>query len=234
VSDERTDNSGIDLADDATVDRPEQDDPSLPSDDGASDELSTADRTDGPGSRHRLRVLLPWILVVLAIAVAVASTWRWQELAALERTREDVAAASSQFVSILTTWDASAGMGGTRDDLREAGTEDFGRDIEELFGTTEDLQGLATLGARSDGEVRQVYVQSLSGDRAESLVVVVQQVSTDEVEVPEIHLRYASLGLLRVDGRWLVDDLELLLDTSPGADTGAVGPEAGEQQEDEG
>jgi hypothetical protein len=165
-----------------------------------------------------LRTALPWVLVVLAVAVAVVSTWRWQELAAVERAREDVAAATSQFVTTLTTWDASAGMVETREALRSGGTELFGSDVDELFGSTEDLRGLAELGARSEGEVRQVYVQSLQDDRAETLAVVLQQVTTAEVQDPEFHLRYAAVELQLVEGRWLVDQLELLVDTSPSSD----------------
>lgn len=211
-------------------------DPGGLGDEGGASLDASAPAADPASRRGRLRTLLPWVLVVLAVAVAVASTWRWQQLAAVERSREDVAAATSRFVTTLTTWDASAGMTETRDELRERGTEGFARDVDELFGTTEDLRGLADLGATSSGEVRDVYVQSLGGDRAEALAVVVQQVTTDTVEIPEVHLRYASVVLRHLDGRWLVDDLELLIDTSPAATAGpapGTGGGASEPAEDE-
>jgi hypothetical protein len=208
VSDEHAEASAaVDVADDPTEgDTPLVDEP-----------WSEAPAGSVPATRGRLRTALPWVLVVLAVAVAVVSTWRWQELAAVDRTRADVATATSQFVAILTTWDATEGMATTRDQLRERGSETFARDVDELFGSTEDLRGLAELGARSEGDVRDVFVQSVAGDHAEALAVVLQQVTTDAVPLPEVHLRYASVTLQRVDGRWLVDDLELLIDTSPTA-----------------
>jgi hypothetical protein len=183
-----------------------------------------------PGPRTSARRLVPWILVVLAVAVAVVSTWRWQELAGLERTREDVAAATSRFVTSLTSWDAAEGMAATRDELRTRGTEAFARDVDELFGSTEDLRGLEELGARSEGEVRDVYVQRLDGARAETLAVVVQRVTTSQVTDPEVHLRYAAVTLERVEGGWLVDDLELLVDADPAG--GAAAPTAEPEPED--
>jgi hypothetical protein len=192
---------------------------------------SADDTATTPGPRPSARRLVPWVLVVLAVAVAVVSTWRWQELAGLERTREDVAAATSQFVTTLTSWDAAEGMAATRDELRARGTEDFARDVDELFGSTEDLRGLEELGARSQGEVRDVYVQRLDGDRAETLALVVQRVTTSEVTDPEVHLRYAAVTLERVEGSWLVDDLELLVDAAPTG--GAAAPTTEPEPEDE-
>jgi hypothetical protein len=198
--------------------------------DGIASDAIHATESDPP-ARHATRRLVPWIVVVLAVAVALVSTWRWQELAGLERTRGDVAAATSGFVTTLTSWDATAGMTTTRDELQERGTETFARDVDDLFGSTEDLRGLEELGARSEGEVRDVYVQRLDGDRAETLAVVVQRVTTSEVTDPEVHLRYAAVTLERIDGRWLVDDLELLIDADPAG--GAAAPTTDPEPEDE-
>jgi hypothetical protein len=171
-------------------------------------------------------VVVAIVLLLVAVAVAAYTTWQWQQLAAAEQAREDVEVATMQFVTTLTNWDAGAGMVETREALRDAGTETFARDVDELFGTTEDLRGLADLGARSEGEIRDVFVQSLDGDRAETFAVVLQQATTDTVEVPELHLRYASLALVQVDGRWLVDDLTLLVDSAPDATGTAPAPSA--------
>jgi hypothetical protein len=217
-----TTDTGTDVGD-ADGLTPEADDPT-----GTTPQPRDAEAT--PRSRTSVRQLLPWILVVLAVAVAVVSTWRWQEVAGLERTREDVAAATSGFVTTLTSWDAAAGMTATRDELRSRGTEDFARDVDELFGSTEDLRGLEELGARSEGEVRDVYVQRLDGDRAQTLAVVVQRVTTTEVTDPEVHLRYAAVTLERIDGGWLVEDVELLVDADPSG--GAAAPSAEPEPED--
>jgi hypothetical protein len=233
-TDDRTDPaSGVDVYEEGATTEPHLDE--LP-----PDENTQGHEPDGHGrssSVVRLPMALVAIAVVLtlvAIVIAGYSTWQWQNVAAVERAREDVEVTTLQFVTTLTTWDAAEGMTATRDALREAGTERFARDVDELFGTTEDLRGLAELGARSEGEVRDVFVQSIEGDRAEAFAVVLQQATTEVVETPEVHLRYASLVLERVEGRWLVDDLELLVDTAPGGGSSApVAPSSDEAAEDE-
>jgi hypothetical protein len=234
-TDDRTDpSSGVDVFEEASSDtEPHPDGPS-------PDPAAEGGEQRGHGQSSSV-VRLPMalvavavVLVLVSVAIAGYSTWQWQAVASLEQAREDVEVTTLQFVTTLTTWDAAEGMTATRDALREAGTERFARDVDELFGTTEDLRGLAELGARSEGEVRDVFVQSIEGDRAEAFAVVLQQATTDVVETPEVHLRYASLVLERVEGRWLVDDLELLVDTAPGGGTSApVAPSADEAAEDE-
>jgi hypothetical protein len=222
------------------VDVFEERDPETGSDPDAPPPATTTEgdaETRRPASTVRLPtalVVVAVVVVLVAVAIAGYSTWLWQAVASEDRAREDIQVATLQFVTTLTTWDATEGMTATRDALREAGTERFARDVDELFGTTEDLRGLAELGARSEGEVRNVFVQSVDGDRAEAFAVVLQQATTDVVETPEVHLRYASLVLERVDGRWLVDDLELLVDTAPGgASSAPVAPSADEAAEGE-
>lgn len=159
---------------------------------------------------------LPWIVATVAalsalatiVAAAVLITEARRptaDLAAVEQT-------AGQFALELTTWDASDGMGDTREALREAGTETFAADVDALFGGTDDLATLEELGARSEGEVRDVFVQSLEGDEAEALAVVVQRVTTEATEGEEVSLRYALLTMQR-DGRtWRVDAVELVVD----------------------
>jgi hypothetical protein len=59
---------------------------------------------------------------------------------------------------------------------------------------------------------------------------VVQRVSTEASEFPEVHRRFASLVLQRLDGRWLVEDLELLVDTAPASGAPAA-PAGGAEPE---
>ncbi|MFA9429385.1 hypothetical protein [Egicoccus sp. AB-alg2] len=177
-----------------------------------------ADAGEARGRRSSWLPWLPWLLVALAVAVAVVATWRWQELAGHERQRAAVTAAAGDFAVALTNWDAGDGMADTRESLRAGGTETFAQDVDDLFGGTEDLAALTELGARSDGDVRDVFVQSLDGDRAEALAVVVQRLTTDEGQ--ETNVRYARMTLSAADTGWLVDDVELLVDAAQQAAPG--------------
>jgi hypothetical protein len=169
-----------------------------------------------PAARGRasLRRLAPWVLLALALAIAVASTAQWRSLAAAEEQRGDVERTAASFVLTLTTWDATQGMAATREELREAGTERFAGEVDELFGTTEDLAGLEEVAASSQGEVRHAFVQEIDGDRALALVVATQRLTADVVDGEEVSVRYAEVALVRSGGGWLVDDVELLVDVA--------------------
>lgn len=203
---------------DRHLDRPAAADDDIASDEhGTTEHGDDGDRPSGGGWRPRPRQVLraaPWVLLVLALAVAVTSTVQWQQLAAEQAMREEVDAAAGSFVLTLTTWDASEGMAATREELREAGTERFAGEVDELFGTTEDLAGLEDIGARSEGEVRRSFVQEVEDDRATALVVVDQRITADVLDGEEASVRYAELDLVRTSGDWLVDEVELLVDVA--------------------
>ena len=166
------------------------------------------------GAPGRVRRLAPWVLLALALAVAVASTGQWRSLAALEEEREEVERVAATFVLTLTTWDATEGMAATREQLREAGTERFAGEVDELFGTTEDLEGLEEVTASSQGEVRRAFVQEIDDEQALALVVARQRLTADVVEDEEVSMRYAEIALARSNGDWRVDDVELLVDAA--------------------
>jgi hypothetical protein len=159
---------------------------------------------------------MPWTIAGIALLVAIATAIGAAFLVAdARRPAGDLAAveqATGQFALALTNWDASEGMGETREELRAAGTERFAADVDELFGGTDDLATLAELGARSTGEVRDVLVQRIEGDQAVALAVVVQRVTTEVTEGEEVSLRYAELTLTRDGGAWRVDQVDLVVD----------------------
>lgn len=169
--------------------------------------------------------LLPWVLLVLALAAAAVSTWQLQELRAEEGVREDVERAAGTFMLTLTTWDGTQGMGETREELRAAGTDRFAGEVDELFGTTEDLAGLAEIGASSEGDIRRTYVQEVDGDQATALVIVAQRISSDLTEEVDASVRYAEVQLLERDGEWRIDEVELLIDAVQQEGEQTVSPE---------
>lgn len=185
---------------------------------------------------RRWREPTAWVLLALALALAALSTAQWQRLAAVERDRDAVRETATDFMTTLTNWDASDGMAGVRRALREQGTERFADEVDELFGTTQDLVGLQELSARSEGEIVRAHVQALEGDDAVALVVVEQRLVAEAPGSEENTMRYAELDLERDAGPWLVDDVELLVDASdragsppPVGDAPGGAPDAEEQ-----
>jgi nucleoid DNA-binding protein len=186
---------------------PEAPDPAGPDDPDAGGATAVGRPERGPR--------LPWIVAGVAVVVAMVALVAAAVLVSgAQRPEADLAAVeqtAGEFALALTNWDASDGMGDTREQLRGYGTETFAADVDDLFGGTDDLATLAELGARSDGEVRDVLVQRLDGDAATALVVVVQRVTTEVTEGEEVSLRYAELQLVR-DGDWRIDQVDLVVD----------------------
>lgn len=155
--------------------------------------------------------LLPWIVAVVAILVAAFSTFQWLTLQGQADTRAAVQRTAEEFMVALTNWDASDGLQDTRDALKAAGTGDFVGEVDELFGGTlgADLEAAAAV---STGEVQDVFVQRIEGDEAVALGVVVQELTTNLTDEPDRTVRSARLTLQRVDGAWLVSNVQLLVD----------------------
>lgn len=179
------------------------------------------DRAGRRGGWRRWREPVAWALLVAALALAAVSTVQWQRLEGIEQDRAAAREAATEFMTTLTTWDATQGMGGVRESLRDASTERFADEIDQLFGSTEDLAGLSALSARSEGEILRAHLQSVEGDDAVALVVAEQRLVAEEAAREQASTRYAELDLERADGAWLIDDVELLID-SDGGRTGAL------------
>ena len=197
---------------------------------------ATTDDAPGPAATRGASWWIGWVLAALGlIGTVVLGTLLLTQDDGAERAAAEEAA--GRFALALTTWDASdGGMAQTREELRDASTDGFDSEVEQLFGGTDDLAELEEIGARSTAEVEQLLVEQVDGDQAEVLAVLTQRVTTEITEGEETSLRYARMGLLREDGEWQVDRVELLVDLLqetaerlPGADIpgGDLGLEEG-------
>lgn len=184
------------------------------------------DGSHGPGAAARAWQLLPWLVAVIAVAVAVVSIVLWRGLAEETATRDTVATAASNFLVTLTSWDATDGLDDTREALREAGTGRFAEEVDQLFGDTQDLAQLQDLGARSEGTIQDLFVQSVEGNQAEVFAVVVQRVDVDGSEQSSRTDRFARLRLERTQAGWQVANVELIADLAGTPTEGAVPQDA--------
>lgn len=156
-----------------------------------------------------LRRAAPWLVAVLALALAGWSTWQWQVLAAREDAALTVRATATDVLTVLTNWDAED-LDTTRASLEDAGTDAFAEQVDEFVGPRA-AEALAAAGTRSEGEVEDVFVQTLDDDRAVVFAIVSQALVSDDTEgVVQPATRAAELRLQLVDGRWLVDGIDLI------------------------
>lgn len=190
--------------------------------DGATDPDDTigdGDPDDRAPGRRWPSVPLPWLVAALAILVAGFSTVQWLGLQAEADAREEVQRAAAEFMATLTNWDATDGLEATRDELRAVGTGPFLDEVDELFGGSLGAD-LEAADAVSDGEVQDVFVQRIEGDEAVAFGVVLQRLETNLAADADRTLRSARITLQRVDGVWLVSNVQLLMDD------GAAPPDA--------
>lgn len=184
----------------------------------ATDAAGTTEAPTPGTPRRRLTSLLPWTIAALAVAVAVVAIVQWRDLADREAAREDVAATASAFLVHLTTWDADDGLDDTRAALEAAGTDGFRAEVDDLFGG-ELGEALEEVGAASEGEVRDLFVQRIEGDQALVFAVVVQRVDADADE--QVTVRSARVHLERSGDGWLVAQVDLVEDALVGQGAGS-------------
>jgi hypothetical protein len=156
-------------------------------------------------------VLVPWVLVVVLGAVTAVALLQWQQTRARDTARDQARFAAIEVARLLTEWDASDGLEDTRTALQAVAGDDFAEQIDELFGADE-VQQLVEAKVTSDGEIGDVFVQSLEGDLAEVFVVVTQTTTTQTVDVPTTVVQRAAITLERQDGQWIAVSVELTSD----------------------
>lgn len=178
-------------------------------------EAPTAPPTDTVGGKGSSRLgslpgWLPWVLVVVTSAVAAFSTAQWLSLQSEANTRAAVERVAGRFVTTLITWDAADGLDETLDELRSMGTGRFLDEAEELFGGGTLRAQLEALEATSEGEVRDLFVQRIEGDSALVFVVAEQTIATSVSPDVDESLRSARIELVRVDGEWRIENVDLV------------------------
>lgn len=154
-----------------------------------------------------VRSIVPWIVVVALAAVTAICAFGWWQAGRGDASRVAIEAVAGRAVSTLTTWDASD-LGPVEQAVDEFGTEDFQQEAREIFG--EFSVGLEQADVTSRGEVLELAVAEVAGDRAVALASVRQEVTNTSTEAAPVASCWgARVTLTQVDGTWLVDQLSL-------------------------
>lgn len=152
-----------------------------------------------------LAIVIGVLLVVGAIAVALLQVGRVRDLEDDLDARDEVSAASATFGEVYLSYDFDdPDRSGERvlDLITPAFAEDFESTrapaIEELF---------SNLGTTTVAETQDVFVGAVTDDTASALVVVDVVATSDASGTQELTNLTFLLELVRVGGRWLVDDV---------------------------
>lgn len=168
-----------------------------------------------PARRSRryglVAVLVPWVLAVVFAGIAAVALVQWQSYRTAQAAEQEAKTAAIEVVRLLTDWDATDGLEDTRAALQAVAGGDFADQIDELFGA-EEVQQLVDAQVSSEGEIGDLFVQSIEGDIAEVFAVVTQTTTTETVELPTTVVQRAAITLERQDGRWIAVAVELTSD----------------------
>lgn len=214
-----------------TDDRPAVDDTTV-SDAGAT----ASDEQPAVKGLHRRRGIgsflrsswLPWIVAVLAIAIAVFSAIQASQarsevaqLRAAERVRAEVAREANTVALRLTTFEGED-IEQWYTDIRDTATGKFKDQLGQVF-NQETRDTVREIGVVSVGEIQDLFVQDVDGDDARAFALVKQTyVNSSTPDPVEDHQRM-DIHLKRVNGRWLASEVAVL------GPNGVIAPSDAEQ-----
>lgn len=154
-----------------------------------------------------------WIAWTLAAALAVVAAFavvQWRSLAEPAAAVDSARDAAVEYVTTLSTWDASEGLEPTYAALVAGATDEFVPEVDEVFGN-EQREELVASDAVSTGTIEDVLTGGLEDGRVAVVVVVEQFVVTGPSADPVARTeRVALLQMVDDGGTWLVGDLEVL------------------------
>lgn len=171
---------------------------------------SSGGAAPAPATR-RWVTIIPWVVAVVALAIAGVSTWQWRQLASQQEAIDSARTAAVAFARDLTNWDASDGLADEIERLRNQGTGPFLDEIDLVFGGDELTGQLESDGVSASGEVEEVFVQDFRDGVAEVFTVVSVVYRATDVERDLDPVTFpASLVLVRSgDGGWLVREVTI-------------------------
>jgi hypothetical protein len=173
----------------------------------------------------RIAVVLALVALV-ALVAAVTFGLKWSALRAQAAQSATVQKVATTFLNDLTnfkptTVDADFGA------LLSFASGDFAKQANQFFGS-DIRQKLEQAQAQSEGQVRNLYVQSLRGDNAQVYAVVDQTYVNSSISksggqpVPDV-LRVV-LSLSDVSGNWKISEVSVLQAPSSSSGTGTAVP----------
>lgn len=155
----------------------------------------------------RRRIGMVGLLLVLAVVLAAYFGWQLREQSGRVDAAADAEAAGVAAATNMLTYDFS-----TIDEdfawVQDDGTKKF---QQSFAGAADDAKQLAVATeARSEAEVRGSGVHLTDEDHATVLVAIDSVLTEPDKAAAENQRWRIELTMVRQDGRWLVDELELL------------------------
>jgi hypothetical protein len=227
-------------ASDADADAPASESPegTSISEDGTQTPVARTGSTRGDGSSRRSRGAanpLPsagtvWkVLAVLGLLGTIGFGLAWRSADSHATTKDglapeviDMRTAGREFAIALTNFDAST-IDADFDRIVDFATGDFADEADRFY--DEEIRSqLREAQATSRSEIRDIYVQSFSGDTGLVFFTADQTIANNLSPQPITDTLRVELGMVRVEGEWKIRTVEVL-DAPAGSQLDASGLE---------
>lgn len=177
-----------------------------PGDEAVDTDEVDAGRASTAPPRRRGRVVLA-LAVLVAIAAVAGIAALWTSRADLRREvdrRDEVAAVAGRFAEALLTYDHED-LVASRDAVTDLATDRFAAEYADAFDAGLGGQ-IESLEAVSSATVREVFVARSDGDTARAIVIADSEIVSSAGSRGAVGT-YLDMTLVRLDGRWRVDDV---------------------------
>jgi Mce-associated membrane protein len=199
-----------------------------PGDEAVDADEANAGREGATRPRRRDRVLLALaVLVAIAVVAGVGALWSSRaDLRSEIDRRDEVAAVAGRFAEALLTYDHED-LVASRDAVTDLATDRFAAEYADAFDAGLGVQ-IESLEAVSSATVREVFVARSDGDTARAIVIADSEIVSSAGSRGTVGT-YLDMTLVRLDGRWRVDDVTSVantgsrLDPVPGSDADGAG-----------
>lgn len=160
-----------------------------------------------PGPRRGL-VLGLAIVAILGLLGSIGFGVAWWRADAAGHRSQEARNTTRDFLLALTNFDAAT-VDADFARIQSYATGDFANQAQQFFGS-QVRQALKEVQASSRGEVRSLYVESQSGNRASVFGVVDQTIINRKFTAPEADELRIDVTLVQVGGHWRVSEVNVL------------------------
>ena len=147
------------------------------------------------------------LLALLAIGAIAAAGALWSSRADLQADidrQDDIASVAGRFAEVLLTYDHED-LDASRAAVRDLATADFADEYVSAFDAGLGGQ-IESLEATSTSTIREVFVSRAAGDTARAIVIADSEIQSSAGSRATVGT-YLDITLIRLDGRWQVDDV---------------------------
>jgi hypothetical protein len=162
---------------------------------------------------------LPWFLLVLALTAAAAFGALWQQARSEANAEDELRAQAREFIGDLMSISADTAEADAAA-IKEWAVGDFADEAEVFYGQ-EAIDAVVELKATTEGQIRELFVQSLEGGEGSVFAVVDHTVTNANTDEPKTDTVRMSIEMIESEAGWKVNRVRIF--ETPGTPPSGIG-----------